>query len=92
MNGKLAVIVGKLTSDLVHGFAIEIDKKNENAVQVLEVMRKVMCNTFKTGLIEKEENDKIELSLTEDTRNEIKNCSGIRIKKDDGTYKHVSLK
>ena len=71
MNGKLAVIVGKLTSDLVHGFAIEIDKKNENTVQVLEVMRK----TFKSGLIEKEENDKIELSLTEDTRDEIKNCS-----------------
>ena len=87
MNGKLAVIVGKLTSDLVHGFAIEIDKKNENTVQVLEVMRK----TFKSGLIEKEENDKIELSLTEDTRDEIKNCSGIRIKKDDGTYKFVSL-
>ena len=71
MNGKLAVIVGKLTSDLVHGFAIEIDKKNENTVQVLEVMRK----TFESGLIEKEENDKIELSLTEDTRDEIKNCS-----------------
>lgn len=88
MNGKLAVIVGKLTSDLVHGFAIEIDKKNENAVQVLEVLRK----TFKTGLIEKEEDDKIELSLTEDARNEIEHCSGIRIKKDDGTYKYVSLK
>lgn len=88
MNGKLAVIVGKLTADLVHGFAIEIDKKNENAVRVLDVLR----STFKSGLIEKEEDDKIELSLTEDARNEIKNCSGIRIKKDDGTYKYVSLK
>ena len=87
MNGKLAVRVGKATRDLVKGLSIVIDREDIYADRILEVMR----NTFKSGLIETEKDGKIELALTDDIRQQVEMCSGLRIKKDDGTYKFVPL-
>lgn len=87
MDNKLAVRVGKATKDLVKGLSIVIDREDKYADRILDVMRR----TFRSGLIETEEDGKIELALTDDIRQQVEMCSGLRIKKDDGTYKFVPL-